>query len=49
MMKGRRRLDVKDVMAKIRRANVPTRVAPSQASSTSLGVRLGFAAKIGLT
>ena len=48
-MNGRRRLDVNEVMAKTRRALVPTRVADSQASSTSLGVRLGFAKKMGLT
>lgn len=31
MIKGRRRFEVKEVMAKIRRAKVPTRVADSQA------------------
>ena len=35
MMKGSRRLEVKEVMAKTSRARVPIRVADSQASSTS--------------
>lgn len=34
-----------ETMAKIRKANVPTRVAFSQALSTSAGVRSGLAAK----
>lgn len=47
--KGRSMFEAKDVMAKIRRAKLPTRVADSQASSTSSGVMLGLALKIGLT
>lgn len=38
-------LEAKDVMANIRSANVPTRVASSQALSISAGVRSGWEAK----
>lgn len=46
---GSRRFEVKEVKAKIRSAKLPTRVADSQASSTSSGDRSGLAAKVGLT
>lgn len=44
-MKGRSRLEAKEVKAKISSAKVPTRVASSQARSMSSGLRSGFAAK----
>lgn len=48
-MNGRRMLEAKEVIANIRRANVPTRVALSQAASISVGERSGFSAKMGFT
>ena len=42
-------LEAKEVIAKISRAKVPTRVALSQAASTSAGDRSGFLAKMGFT
>lgn len=42
-------LEVKDVIANIRSANVPIRVASSQALSISAGVRSGCEAKKGFT
>lgn len=48
-MNGSRMLEAKEVIANIKRANVPTRVALSQAASTSAGERSGFWAKIGFT
>ena len=46
---GRIMLEVKEVMANTKRANVPTRVASSQALSISAGVRSGCEAKYGFT
>ena len=42
---GRSMLAVKDVIANIKSANVPIRVASSQALSISAGVRSGCEAK----
>lgn len=42
---GRSMLEVNEVMANIKSANVPTRVASSQALSISAGVRSGCESK----
>ena len=48
-MNGRRILETREVMANIRRAKVPTRVAASQVALISAPVIFGFFSKIGLT
>lgn len=48
-MNGRVMMEAKVVIAKIKRAKVPTRVALSQAASISAGERSGLLAKIGFT
>lgn len=47
-MNGRIRLQINEVIAKMSKPKVATRVAFSQASSMSASERLGFEAKYGL-
>ena len=49
MRRGRSMFDVNDVMANMRSANVPTRVAFSHAASISSGLMSGLASKMGFT